>query len=310
MLEKFPGLLGYGGIIAIHADWPNYPSGIGWEIALKTLGNFPEGAKFYEVDDIDRCKLLINLNPENIKDCYDEKYYHSAIWHTDLIELHKKELITGVVEKSDYEIDLYRFEEFKNQIGEHLQEDEEGNIILYYKDKEGAYQETKYRKPIADDDEEDWIYRDCVIVPDSISLTKKGISELAVLSKGIKYSEEVRKLTQPLLQIERFDTAIREASLLIEASIKKFHNEDLYGQRLIDFHIKDVVRNNDDFYSAAIKCYRGELRTIFKFIRNDFAHNFKILTEEQCRVILQRIDQTYNEFKEVISVYYKKENNR
>lgn len=54
MLEKFPGLLGYGGIIAIHADWPNYPPGIGWETGLRTLGNFPEGTQFYEIDDIDR----------------------------------------------------------------------------------------------------------------------------------------------------------------------------------------------------------------------------------------------------------------
>lgn len=305
MIEKFPGLLGYGEIFAIHADWPNYPSGIGWEIALKTLGNFPEGTKFYEIDDIDRCKLLINLNPKKLNDNYDEKHYHSAIWHTDLIELLKRELITGIVEKSNYEFDLYRFEDFKSKLGEHLQEDNEGNIILYCKDDEGNYRENKYRKPIAEDEAEDWIYRDCVIIPDSISLTKKGISKLIDLSKGIEYGEEIKKLTQPLLRLKRFDTAIREASLLIETSIKKFHNEDLFGQKLIEFHIKDIVKNNDGFYSAAIKCYRGELRTIFKFIRNDFAHNFKDITEGQCRVILQRIDQTYNEYKQVINVYYK-----
>jgi len=60
MIDKYTGLLGYGGIIAIHADWPIYPSGIGWEIALRTLGNFPEGTNFYEIDDIDMCKLLIS----------------------------------------------------------------------------------------------------------------------------------------------------------------------------------------------------------------------------------------------------------
>jgi len=308
MLEKFPGLLGYGGIIAIHADWPNYPSGIGWEIALKTLGNFPDGTKFYEISDIDRCKLLINLYPKNLKDPYDEKYYHSAIWHTDLIELHEKGLISGIIKKSEFEFELYRFEEFKKQLGQNLKEDDEGNIILFYKDKNGNYEETKYQKPISEEDE-DWIYRECVIIPNTIKLTKKGILELTVLSKGIEFSQEINNLTQPLLQLERFDTAIREASLLIETSIKKLHDVNLFGQRLIEFHIKDVVKNNDDFYSAAIKCYRGELRTIFSFIRNDFAHNFKILTEGQCRVILQRIDQTFNEFKEVNNTYYKNKNN-
>ena len=46
MLENFPGFLGYGGIIAIHANWPIiYPPGIGCKIALKTLGNFPKDTK-------------------------------------------------------------------------------------------------------------------------------------------------------------------------------------------------------------------------------------------------------------------------
>lgn len=30
MPDKFPGFLGYGGIIAIHANWPNYPGGLGY----------------------------------------------------------------------------------------------------------------------------------------------------------------------------------------------------------------------------------------------------------------------------------------
>ena len=205
---------------------------------------------------------------------------------------------------SDSEFDLFRFKESLKKLGGSIQEDEEGNIIHYCKDKDGKFRVIRYRKPILDEDEDDWDYRDHVVIPDSISLTKEGILELAVLSEGIEYSEEIKSLTSPLLKLRRLDTAIREASLLIETSIKKFHNVDLYGQKLIEFHIKDVVSNNDNFYSAAIKCYRGELRTIFKFIRNDFAHNFKILSEGQCRVILQRIDQTYNEFKEVINAYY------
>ena len=60
MLDKFPGFLGYGGIIAIHADWPTYPGGIGWEIALRELGYFPKGTNFYQIDDIDKCMLFIN----------------------------------------------------------------------------------------------------------------------------------------------------------------------------------------------------------------------------------------------------------
>ena len=307
MLEKFPGLLGYGGIIAIHANWPMYPPGIGWQIALKNLGNFPSETKFYEIDDIDRCKLLINQIPNNLSDPFDSKHYHIAVWHEDLISLKEKGLVSGVIEKSNYEFELIRYENFKKQLGENLKEDKEGNIILYIKDDSGQLRETKYNKP--EYDEDDFVFQDCAVIPETINLTTKGIEELIKLSNEIIFTNELKELTEPLIKIKRFDTAIRDSSLLVETQIKEFHNRpNLYGQRLVDFHIEEIIKNNDNFNSAAIKCYRGELRTIFKFIRNDFAHNFKVLTEEQCLVILSRINDTLNEFKEVTDVYFKKNN--
>lgn len=306
MLDKFPGLLGYGGIIAIHANWPMYPSGIGWQIALKDLGNFPAGTDFYEIDDIDRCKLLVNEEPKKLSDPFDRKHYHVAIWHSDLIKLKEKGLILGVIEKSDYEFRLLEFENFKKQLGKNLREDEEGNIILNFQDERGNLQESKYYKPENDEDEDDFIFRDCAFIPDTIKLTTKGIEELAKLSKEISFTDELKNLTEPLVKINRYDTAIRDASLFVETSIKNIHNKpNLFGQKLIDYHIEDIIKNNNNFNSAAIKCYRGELRTIFKFIRNDFAHNFKVLTEEQCIVILQRINDLLIEIKEVIDAYYK-----
>lgn len=307
MLEKEPGYLGYGGIIAIHANWPNYPSGIGWKIALKALGNFPRNTKFYEIDDIDRCKLLINQNPFNLKNPTNDKYYHTSIWHSDLVELHKKGFIKGIVEKSDYEFELIKFEKLKISLGDNYRQDENENLFFNIKNKDGALLELRCAKPSYD--ENHWMYRDCAIIPNAISLTNEGFQELKCLSRKFELSEKIELLTKPLLNLKRYDTAIREASLLIESSLKEFHNTNKFGQHLIEFHINDIVKNNGDNYSAVIKCYRGELRTIFKFIRNDFAHNFKILREEQCRVILQRIDQTYNEFKEVVEVYYDKNNN-
>lgn len=311
MLDKFPGFLGYGGIVAIHANWPNYPPGIGWQIALKTLGNFPKGTNFYEIDDIDRCKLLINQNPTGLTDPYDIKYYHVAIWHEDLIELKKRGFINGVIEKSDYEFELIRFENLKKDFGGKLKEDEDGNIIFNVKDDNGQLREMKYNKPEPDEDEEDglFVFRNCAIIADCINLTKEGIDELIKLSNEIKLTEHLSNLTGPLIAIGRFDTAIREASLLIETTIKHFHNMPLlFGQKLIEFHIQEIIKNNDNFNSAAIKCYRGELRTIFSFIRNDFAHNFRVLTEEQCKVILSRINETLCEFEEVVNAYFKKNN--
>jgi hypothetical protein len=302
MLGKFPGLLGYGGIIAIHADWPNYPSGIGWEIALKSLGNFPLGTKFYEVDDIDRCKLLVNEDPQNLKDYYDYKHFHSAIWHSDLIELQRKGLIDGVIAKSDDEFELIRFQEFKEQLGKNLQEDNFGNIILTSKNEDGECEELIYKKPKPSEDQID--FKDCAFIPNDIILTSLGIQVLSELSSAVNLSAEIYQLTGPLIKILRYDTAIREASLFIETSIKEFHGNNLYGQKLIDYHINKTVSLNDNFFSSAIKCYRGELRTIFKFIRNDYAHNFKVISLDQCIMVLNRINDTYLEFQEVKKVYY------
>ncbi|WP_445908892.1 hypothetical protein [Yeosuana sp.] len=307
MLDKFPGFLGYGEIIAIHANWPIYPTGIGWKMALKTIGNFPKETIFYEIDDIDRCKLLINQEPNKLSNPYDSNHYHIALWHDDLIELKDKGFIDGVIDKSEYEFEMIRFENFKREFGDRLKLDEDGNIILYIKDDNGKLRETKYHKPEFDEDEEDFVFKNCAVIPNGVSLTESGIKELYNISKEINLIEELNALTKPFIEIKRFDTAVRDASLLVETKIKEFHKQpNLFGQKLVELHIFEVIRNNENYNSAAIKCYRGELRTIFKFIRNDFAHNFRVLSEEQCKLILSRISDTLSEFNEVINAYFEK----
>ena len=309
MLDKFPGFLGYGEIIAIHADWPIYPSGIGWKIALKTLGNFPNNTIFHEVDDIDRCKLLLTQDPQNLTDPFDSNLYHVAVWHEDLVELKNKGFINGVIEKNDFEFEMMRFEKFKKEFGENLKLDDNDNIILYIKDDNGILKETIYHRPQSYEVEDEFNYRNCAVIPNGVSLTESGLNELIKLSNEISLYEELKVLTQPLIKIKRFDTAIRDASLLAETKIKEFHmRPELYGQKLVELHIRDVIKNHNSFNSAVIKCYRGELRTIFKFIRNDFAHNFRVMTEEQCKLILARISDTLVEFNEVVNVYFNKNN--
>lgn len=132
-MDNFEGFLGYGNIIAIHANWPIYPAGIGWEIALRALGNFPIGTKFYEVDDIDKCQLFLNREVDYLANPTDSKLYHVAIWHEDLIELEEKEYVKGVIPKSDYEFRLLKYEDLKNTIGEDLEVDEDGNTCCAFR---------------------------------------------------------------------------------------------------------------------------------------------------------------------------------
>jgi len=234
-------------------------------------------------------------------DPYSYSNYHAAVWHEDLVELQSMNFISGVLGQTDYDFEMARFEELKKIFN--AKENEDGDLI-FYSEMDGKVQELIYSRPTYD--EEDVFYsKTCAAIEGEISLTQDGVTALLDVAKYIQYTNEVADLVNPILKIKRYDTAIREASLLLESSIKNFYGINNYGQNLIDYHIEDIVNKNGGYYSAAIKCYRGELRSIFKFIRNDFAHNFKIITKNQCQLMLARIDETYQEFKEVVDVYYR-----
>jgi hypothetical protein len=109
--SDFPGFLGLTskGIIGIHAKWPMYTDEHGWELALLALGYHPPKTIFYQIDDIDRCILLFAGDISNAKDPFDEKYFHVALWHEDLVELFSLGFVTGITVMTEYEWELNRF---------------------------------------------------------------------------------------------------------------------------------------------------------------------------------------------------------
>ncbi len=312
MLDKFPGLLNYGNIIAIHADWPAYPNGIGWELALLSLGNYAPKSCFYEISEIDRCTLFLSQNPSQLSNPYDSKYLHVAVWHCDLKELSVKGLVEGVAIVNKYDYEYFKFtvirrkmmsdwpKEYKDQ----FPEDGQGNILTKVNigDELIEYKITKPRPEQYNEDELE--YRDFIIVSEKFTISEAGWRMIKELSQHVNLHPDIGQLVDSFVAINRFDTAVREASLLIETSIKLFHKVDFFGAKLIEHHINELIIHNDNFESAALKCYRNELRTLFKYIRNDFAHNFHVLSEEQCRIILFRISKVYEEFMEIKQVYY------
>ncbi|MEO9871178.1 hypothetical protein [Ekhidna sp.] len=302
-----PGLLHYTennlpGMMAIHADWPIYPPGMGWKLALTTMANFPNGTSFYQIDDIDKCILFVDSDPGNLTDVYDYKNYHLAMWHEDLIELQEMSLIEGVRAISDFEFSMIKFKEIEKVFGPHNKYDRDGNLLLPLKNTEGELAESTYSRPIKHEDDEH--HKTFAKVESTVSITPEGFRKVYEIVQELKFHEEIESLVMPFIEIKKYDAAVREASLFLESSIRKLHQTHLYGQRLIEFHIRDVIVKNRENFSSAIKNYRGELRTVFKFIRNDFAHNFKILTEDQCKSIVVRISNVYSEFKEVVHVYF------
>jgi hypothetical protein len=49
-----PGFMEYeGGMIeALHADWPVYPAGHGWQVAVQSLAVFPSKVRFIEIGNL------------------------------------------------------------------------------------------------------------------------------------------------------------------------------------------------------------------------------------------------------------------
>ena len=100
-----PGNLGStrGSLFTIHhADWPAYPQGENFYVALMQLTAFPPGTDFVVVDDIDRSFLLVaDVEGRKLEDLYDEKHFHIAVWHEDLLEMSSRGMVDGVGNASE-----------------------------------------------------------------------------------------------------------------------------------------------------------------------------------------------------------------
>ena len=115
-----PGFMEYDGgtIEVLHADWPVYPAGHGWNLALKSLAVFPSNVRFLQIDDIDQCLLFVAagtgscLEPKG--DLTDPRWFHVAVWRDDLQELNERGLISGVSQITKYEAALGYYERNKD----------------------------------------------------------------------------------------------------------------------------------------------------------------------------------------------------
>jgi hypothetical protein len=96
--EEHPGYLGWAsrGVILIHADWPAYAVEHGWKYSLISLGQFPRRTQFKLLDDIDQCFLFLVGDNVGGSDKFDERHFHVALWHEDVLELLDLAYISGV----------------------------------------------------------------------------------------------------------------------------------------------------------------------------------------------------------------------
>ena len=111
------------------------------------------------------------------------------------------------------------------------------------------------------------------------------------LSDVYKAPSAVSKRLAPILAAGLYDTAIREMSVHLEVEMcRGLGGSDLYGQQLVEKLIHDL---EPVMLEADLKVLRGNLRALFEFVRNEFAHNVIDISRPRAISILQELGEVY-----------------
>lgn len=300
-LEDHPGYLGLTsrGVIAIHADWPVYPTEHGWLAGLASLGMFPSDTVFTLLSDIDRCVLLLAEGISKAEDPFSEQNFHVALWHTDALELVKRGFVRGPIGVT----------ERVHQVNAILGIGSRPLITSWPGTVEALHLPRLYVEDPASEwvpaDLPDWEdyddeFRDCLHFPSGtgITMTDEGLHSLEeALSLRFEPPPSLRSRLIPMLDAGLYDSAIREVSVHLEDMMRSScRGISIYGQSLVDRFIEELG-NRAIMPDAWLKVLRSELRTAFKFVRNEFAHNTVEMSRARGLSLLERMSVLYEDSK-------------
>lgn len=274
---------------AITADWEAYPIGEGWESALENISWFPTNTIFYRIDDICEALLFVTKNPVELEkkelDPWSHYYYHISIWHRDIIELHERGYIKAIKPVTDYRHELIRYNKIISSMGVIVEDDDKWR----FPDGSLRLGMSKPSKLDYDNSDKTWAY----LPNDYFVLTKKGISAINKPMQDFDINNEMLARIKPLIRIKYYDSAVREASILLELKLKRINKTDLFGQKLVDLHYDNLCKKfgSTDSY---LKYYRGLLRCSVNFIRNEYAHDFPITSENRAKRLIKLYSKIYD----------------
>lgn len=251
-----------------------YPEEHGADLALLWLTAFPQGTRFKRIDDIDRCNLFMaDVKCSNQADPFDERNLHVAVWHEDLLELRKRGFVDGLSPVSER-----RWEDLKRA--------DLPPGPLYIKLDDGTFKEVRLPS-LTEYDEDDLSWPE--FSTGEVAVTASGRSHVAsLLSEASDDLAILGPRIRPLLELGFFDTAVREACVCLEHRLKTWLKSDRWGDSLVE-EFMARLRDGGEYPNTHMRVLRGQIRTAFKFIRNDFMHNFVDVDETQCRAVLFRL---------------------
>jgi hypothetical protein len=293
-LNEHPGYLGFTsqGVIAIHANWPSYPVEHGAGTALASFGSFPDGTLFRPIDDIDQCLLFSVDGYAKFEDPFDERAFHVAAWHEDLLVLQEHHLVVGVEPITERMWREREREEWREEIRQEAAEqgrtfEGDPRLSIGWISDDGQWHQA--RLPPLDEYDDEGLTWAAVDKARALRVSEQGWAELeTILTDALVIPDSVRPRIQKLLDTELYDTAVRELGVTIESRLRQALGSELYGQRLVDAFI-ERLRDPNQYIQARVKVLRGDLRTAFKFIRNEFAHKVIDLPKPRAYALVSRL---------------------
>jgi len=275
----YPGYLGCTsqGVLLIHADWPAYAVEHGWKYSLVTLGQFPHGTTFKAIDYIDQCYLFAVGGLREGDDKFDAPLFHVALWHEDVLELLNLGYLLGRSGLMHRDWAELRANELK---------------AMFSQKTDGTF--ALIPLPSASDFDDAEAVRG-LVSSNGVTVTDSGFAALesALVDEKLTIDPSIRERTVGLFLTRHYDAAIRETCVLIEDRLRKVTSSSQHGQKLIDEFFARAFDSNQ-LISAQLKAFQTEVRTAFKFVRNEYAHNLRELSRAECYAILVRMSAVYS----------------
>lgn len=171
------------------------------------------------------------------------------------------------------------------------------NEIFRKSDETGQFQGFD---PDPDDDEVDLETVELGARLGGLQLTTTGwlVLERALADSWLNAHPLLLERTKKIMDLGQFDTAVREACVILETELKSLAKSQQYGERLLNALFKrDEL--NCLFFPSFLRVMRTEIRAVFKFVRNEFMHNRRELEANQCSAILARISKLLYDLDEM-----------
>jgi hypothetical protein len=201
---------------------------------------------------------------------------HVAVRLEELLELDDRQLVVGVeIERSLSTEQLH----LKRTLGPDLYDRVVSGEEILGVMRDGEF--TPMNLPMEDDlsDEDVWEGLDhrtpervAIFEGSKIHLTETAWLEVERVAKSaLVIPPSIQDRVSVMLQAGLFDSSVRDLGAALETRMRSVTGTESYGQKLVDQYVQ-LLLNNGTFLPARVRSLRQELRTIFKFVRNEFAH--------------------------------------